>query len=75
MPRRWRSSTEAVSKPSGRGHPAETSVPRLTSRLMSAVSPPIDGSVDWLGPDQSARGSHGCQSHASFTPGPTSASP
>ena len=45
MPRRWRSSTEAVSKPSGRGTLAEASVPRLTSRLMSAVSPPIDGLI------------------------------
>ncbi len=45
MPRRWRSSTEAVSKPSGRGTLAEASVPRQTSRLMSAVSPPIDGFI------------------------------
>ena len=45
MPRRWRSSTEAVSKPSGRGTLAEVSVSRLTSRLRSAVSPPIDGLI------------------------------
>ena len=45
MPRRWRSSTEAVSKPSGRGTLAEASVPRLTSRLKSPVSPPIDGLI------------------------------
>ena len=45
MPRRWRSSTEAVSKPSGRGTLAEASVPRLTSRLKSLVSPLIDGLI------------------------------
>jgi hypothetical protein len=45
MPRRLGTSTEAVSKPSGRGALAEASVPRLTSRLMSAVSPPIDGLI------------------------------
>ena len=45
MPLRWRSSTEAVSKPSGRGTLAEASVPRLTFRLMSPVSPLIDGLI------------------------------
>jgi hypothetical protein len=45
MPRRWRSSTEAVSKPSGRGTLAEASAPRLTSRLKSPVSPLIDGLI------------------------------
>ncbi len=45
MPRRWRSSTEAVNKPSGRGTLAEASVPRLTSRLKSPVSPLIDGLI------------------------------
>jgi hypothetical protein len=45
MPRRLGTSTEAVSKPSGRGALAEASVPRLTSRLMSAVRPPIDGVI------------------------------
>jgi hypothetical protein len=47
MPRHWRCSTEAVSKPSGRGTWRRLLCPRLTSRLilMSAVSPPIDGLI------------------------------